>query len=62
MCGDREEGPPPCILLDYEGDEGEGNAGGGQGVSVYSLNQFYDDFLILFQVDYLYLQALSDRD
>ncbi len=49
---DLNSGPPDCILIN--GDDGEENTvenkGFGGGVAVYTLNQFYDDFLLLFQV------------
>ena len=58
---DVNSGPPDCILtnvdeLDVGGDGNTvGNGvGGAGGVAVYTLNQFYDDFLLLFQV-WIYL-------
>jgi len=48
LCG-LSEGPPAC-LLQYSYEEDDNSTTDGTGVSLYSLNQFYDDFLVLFQV------------
>ncbi len=49
---DVNSGLPDCILINVEDGEENTveNKGFGGGVAVYTLNQFYDDFLLLFQV------------